>query len=127
MALDVRRQREPEINVERVQDEERLFGGDIVLWVLLFILSLPVLLFGISLSPDTLGFLIMIVGGLVAGISFTQIMMRMPFFTHRFIGSVIILIVVAAIFMGIGFVYSQTLPVPTAPQDVTFEAPQSNG
>jgi hypothetical protein len=116
-----------ELDVERVNDEERLLGGELVWWIVLLIISLPVLLFGLSQAPGTGGMLLLCVGGILFGVSFAQVILRLPYLTHRLIGSFIILLVIAAIFMGIAFLYSTTLEVPTAPPDTMYKAPVSGG
>jgi hypothetical protein len=71
--------------------------------------------------------LLLCVGGILFGVSFAQVILRLPYLTHRLIGSFIILLVIAAIFMGIAFLYSTTLEVPTAPPDTMYKAPVSGG
>jgi hypothetical protein len=88
---------------------------------------MPVMLYGLSLAPSVMGFLIMALGGILGGVSFTLIMVRLPYLTHRLIGSFVILIVVAAVFMGVAFIWSTTLPVPQASQDTMFKPPISGG
>jgi hypothetical protein len=116
-----------EAEVERVADEERLLGGELVWWIVLLLLSLPVLLYGLTQAPTVGGFLLMTVGGILAGVSFTLIMVRLPYLIGRLIASFLIFIVVAAIFMGVAFVWSMSLPVPTPSQDTTFKPPISGG
>ncbi|MBV9547981.1 MAG: hypothetical protein JOY61_26705 [Chloroflexi bacterium] len=116
-----------ELDAERVQDEERLLGGELVWWVVLLIISLPVLLYGLSQAPSTGGMLLLCVGGILFGVSFAQVILRLPYLPHRLIASFVILIVIAAIFMGIAFVYSNTLQVPESPPDTMYKAPVSGG
>src|SRR5207244_8714761 len=66
----------PPIEVEKVRDEERFFGGDIVWWVLLLVVSIPVILLGLSQAPTVGGFLILGVGGVLGGVAFAQVMLR---------------------------------------------------
>jgi hypothetical protein len=115
------------IEIENVRDEERHFGGDIVWWALLLLFSLPVLLWGLSLTPDTIGFLILGVGGIAAGLGFTQIMFRLPYFTNSFVKSLLIVLVLSLVLCAIAFLFNLTLPVPQAPLDVTFKPPISGG
>lgn len=116
-----------EVEVERVSDEERLLGGDLVWWAVLLLVSLPVVMYGISQAPTTGGFLVMSLGGILGGVSFTQVVLRLPYLTHRLIGSFLILILVAAVFMGLAFLWSLTLPVPTASPDTLYKPPISGG
>jgi Na+/citrate or Na+/malate symporter len=116
-----------ELDVERVNDEERLLGGELVWWIVLLIISLPVVLYGLSQAPNTGGMLLICLGGILFGVSFAQVILRLPYLTHRLVASFIILIVIAAIFMGIAFLYSNTLDVPTPPPDTMYKAPVSGG
>jgi hypothetical protein len=115
------------IEIENVRDEERFFGGDIVWWCLLLLVSIPVLLWGLAAIPDTGGFLLLAIGGIMAGIAFAQLMMRLPYLTNGFMRSVLIVLVAAVIICGIALLYSFTLAVPEAPLDVTFKPPISGG
>lgn len=115
------------IEVESVREEERLFGGDIAWWTLLLILSVPVMLAGLSFSPDTLGFLILSVGGIMAGVGFAQVMLRLPYFTNGFVKSLLIVFVASLIIAGIALLYNMTLPVPDARPDVMYKPPISGG
>src|SRR5205823_7720365 len=119
MALDT----QAPIQVENVRDEERFFGGDIVWWALLLLVSIPLLLWGLSLSPDTSGFVLLSVGGVLAGVGFAQVMLRMPYFTNGFVRSMLIVLVAAAVIGIIALLYSMTLSVPDAPPDVLYKPP----
>jgi hypothetical protein len=115
------------IDVERVRDEERQFGGDIVWWVLLLIVSVPIMLWGLALTPQTQGFVLLSIGGIGAGVSFTQIVMRLPYLTNRFMGSVLIAIVAMTAIGLAALLFNMTLPVPTAHPDVMYKPPVSGG
>jgi hypothetical protein len=126
VAVESQSQPQP-IEIENVREEEHHFGGDIVWWSLLLLFSVPVLLWGLSLTPDTIGFLILGVGGIAAGLGFTQIMFRLPYFTNSFVRSLLIVLVLSVVLCGIAFLFNLTLPVPQAPLDVTFKPPISGG
>jgi hypothetical protein len=115
------------IEIENVRDEEHFFGGDIVWWLLLLLVSIPALLWGLERIPDTIGFLVLGIGGILAGIALAQIIFRLPYFTNSFIRSLLIVLVLAVVVCGIAFLYNLTLPVPEAPLDVTFKPPISGG
>ena len=115
------------IIIDKVRDEERFFGGDIVWWALLLVCSVPVILYGLNLAPDLGGFLLMIVGGVLGGVAFAQVMLRMPYFTRGFATSMLIVLVASVVIAGVAFIYSTTLPVPTAPPDVMYKPPISGG
>jgi hypothetical protein len=118
---------EQPIVVEKVRDEERFFGGDIVWWALLLVCAVPVILFGLSRAPELGGFLLMIVGGVLGGVAFAQVMLRMPYFTRGFVTSMLIVLVASIVIAGIALLYNMTLPVPTAPPDVMYKPPISGG
>jgi len=113
--------------VESVRDEERFFGGDIVWWCLLLLVSVPVLLGALALMPSTGGFLLLSLGGIMAGVGFTEVMMRLPYFGNGFARSVLIVLVATIVLCGIWLAYNNTLDVPQAPLDVTFKPPISGG
>jgi hypothetical protein len=117
----------PPIEVESVRDEERFFGGDIVWWALLLLVSIPVLLLALSLTPDTLGFLLLSVGGVMAGVGFAQVMLRLPYLTNGFIKSLLIVFVASVVIAGIALLFNMTLPVPNARPDVMYKPPISGG
>jgi hypothetical protein len=117
----------PPIEVQSVRDEERLLGGDVVWWSLLLVVSVPVVLFGLSQAPQIHGFLILTVGGVAAGIAFAQIALRLPYFTHRFMFSVLLVVIASVIICGIAEVYSLTLPVTQPSIDTMYKPPISGG
>ena len=115
------------IEIEDVREEQRFFGGDIVWWCLLLLVSIPVLLGGISQIPSTFGFLLLAVGGIMAGVGGAQIMFRLPYITNGFIKSVVIVFAAALVICGIALLFSLTLEVPEAPIDTMFKPPISGG
>jgi hypothetical protein len=115
------------IEVDNVRDEERFFGGDIVWWVLLLLVSVPVLLLSLQKIPDTFGFVLLSIGGIMAGVGFAQVVLRLPYFGNGFIRSVLIGIVVLLVIGGIALIYSTSIPVPDAPPDVLYKPPISGG
>jgi hypothetical protein len=117
----------PPIEVQSVRDEERLLGGDVVWWSLLLVVSVPVVLLGLAQAPQIHGFLILTVGGVAAGIAFAQIALRLPYFTHRFMFSVLLVVVASVIICGIAEVYSLTLPVIQPSIDTMYKPPISGG
>lgn len=112
---------------DSVRNEERLFGGDIVWWLLLLIVSVPIILWGLAQIPGTAGFFFLALGGIGAGISFSQIALRLPYLTRHFTLSIVLAIVVLAVIGVIALVFSTTLPVQTAPLDVMYKPPISGG
>ena len=115
------------IQVDNVKDEERFFGGDIVWWVLLLVVSIPIILIGLAYSPATGGFLALSLGGVLAGVGFAQVMLRLPYFTNGFVRSFLIVLVASVIIAGIALLYNFSLPVPDAPPDVMYKPPISGG
>jgi hypothetical protein len=115
------------IEVDNVSDEQRFFGGDPVWWLLLLLVSVPVMLYGLSQAPQISGFVFLSIGGILAGVAFTQLMMRLPYVTRRFAMSLLIVVVVSAVIGGIAMAYSATLPVPSARPDTMYKPPISGG
>jgi hypothetical protein len=115
------------IEVQNVRDEERLFGGDIVWWLLLLVVSVPIVLYGLSQAPQVLGFFVLSIGGILAGIAFAQIMLRLPYLTKRLLLSFLIVVVASAIIGGIALAYSSSLPVGQAPPDTMYKPAISGG
>ena|SRR5438067_4302485 len=115
------------VEVERVRDEERLLGGDVVWWLVLLVFSLPMVIYGVWQAPQLGGFLLLIVGGILAGVAFAQVMLRLPYFTQRLALSFVILTVVTVVIIGAAFLWSMTLPVPEARPDVLYKPPVSGG
>ena len=118
---------EQPIEVDNVRDEERFFGGDIVWWTLLLLVSVPVLLLSLQKIPSTLGFLLLSIGGVMAGVGFAQVVLRLPYFGNGFVRSVVIGVVVLLVIGGIALIYNTSLPVPDAPPDVLYKPPISGG
>ena len=106
-----------------VRHEERLFGGDIVWWLLLLVVSLPILLLGLAQAPQISGFVFMSIGGIAAGVAFAQVILRLPYFTNGFIRSVLIVLLASVVIGGLAFLFSATLPVPTPMPDLMYKAP----
>jgi hypothetical protein len=100
------------IEVANVRAEERLLGGDVVWWAFLLVVSVPILL---------------CVGGIAAGTAFAQVMLRLQYFTGRFLLSIFMVFLAALVIGGIGQLYSMTLPVPQASPDVMYKPPISGG
>ncbi|MGI9145870.1 MAG: hypothetical protein ACR2IK_04875 [Chloroflexota bacterium] len=115
------------VEVHRAREEERLFGGDIVWWTLLLVVSVAVILLGLSQAPQIHGFLILSVGGVAAGVAFAQIALRLPFFTHRFLFSILLAVVALVIIGVIAQVFNMSLPVPQASLDVMYKPAISGG
>ena len=122
-------QAEAPIVVETVRDEERFLGGDVVWWLLLLIVGLPVLLWGLSQAPQIHGFLFMAIGGIAAGTAFAQLILRLPYYIRGFGVSLLIVLVASAVIAGVAFLFSQRLAEldPSAPIDVMFKPPVSGG
>ena len=115
------------IEVKDVRMEERSLGGDVVWWALLLVVSMPVILFGLAESPQIHGFLILSIGGIAGSIAFAQIALRLPYFTHRFLFSMLLVVVASVVICGIAELYILSLPSPTAPIDVMYKPPISGG
>ena len=115
------------IVIARVRDEERLFGGDIVWWLLLLVVSVPIMLFGLAAAPQIHGFIFLAIGGIALGLAFAQVILRLPYITNGFMRSVLIVMLASLVIAGVAWAYSETLPVQTAPPDVMYKPPVSGG
>jgi hypothetical protein len=115
------------IEVQTVRDEERLLGGDIVGWGFLLVVSVPGVLFGLSQAPQIQGFLILSVAGVLAGVAFAQIALRLPYFTHRFMFSILLAVVALAVIGVIAQLYTMSLPVQQPSPDLMYKPPVSGG
>ena len=115
------------IEVANVRAEERHLGGDVVWWAFLLVVSVPVMLFGLAQAPQIHGFLILSLGGLAAGTAFAQVMLRLHYFTGRFLLSMLLVFIAALVICGVGQLYTMTLPVRQAPPDVMYKPPISGG
>ena len=115
------------IEVDSVRAEERLLGGDVVWWAFLLVVSVPIMLLGLAQSPQIHGFLIRSVGGIAAGTAFAQVMLRLQYFTGRFLLSMFLVFIAALVICGVAQLYSWTLPVPQASPDVMYKPPISGG
>ena len=128
MAVDTQRPIEQRpIEIEKVRDEERFFGGDVVWWALLLVCAVAVVLFGLGLAPDLGGFVLMIVGGVLGGIAFAQVMLRMPYLTNGFVKSLLIVIAASIVIGGLALLFNMSLPVPQPRPDVMYKPPVSGG
>src|ERR1700682_6827366 len=94
------------IEVKSVRAEERLLGGDVVWWAFLLVVSVPIMLFGLAQAPQIHGFLILSLGGVAAGTAFAQVMLRLQYFTGRFLLSMFMVFVAALVICGIAQLYS---------------------
>jgi hypothetical protein len=115
------------LDPDDVRHEERLFGGDIVWWLLLLVVAVPIMLWGLSQSPQIHGFVFLSIGGIAAGVAFAQVILRLPYLTNGFMRSVLIVVLASAVIAGVAFIFSLTLPVPSAPPDVMYKPPVSGG
>src|SRR3981081_1219378 len=115
------------IEIEKVRDEERLLGGDVVWWAFLLVVSVPIMLFGLAQAPQIHGFLILSLGGIAAGTAFAQVMLRLQYLTGRFMLGIVLVCGAALIICGVAELYSLTLPVPQASVDVMYKPPISGG
>ena len=72
---------------------------------------------GLDGAPDMAGFMIMSAGGLILGVSYAEIISRLPIATHRYGLSVVLAVVVLAIVVAVLNLNANTLPVLPANPD----------
>jgi len=99
------------------QREDAPFGGNLLLWIALIVLGLALLAVGVDAEPDMVGFLVMIAGGLVLGVSYAELISRLPMATHRYGLSIVLAVVALAIVVGILMLNANALPVPAQNPD----------
>ena len=63
----------------------------------------------------------------MAGVGFAQVMLRLPYFTHGFVKSMLIVFAVSVVITAVALLYNMTLPVPEASPDVLYKPPISGG
>jgi len=99
---------------------DRTLGGNLFLWLGGLVVGLGLFLAGVSMAPNTGGFLLMAASGILAGLSYTELMLRMPTVTHRFALSLLLTLIVAAVIVGGALAFANSLPVPTQNPDVNL-------
>lgn len=104
---------------ERVE-VDRTLGGNVFLWLGGLVVGLGLFLAAVSMAPQTSGFLLMAASGVLAGLSYTELMLRMPTVTHRFTLSVLLTLIVLAVIVGGALVFANSLPVRPQNPDVNL-------
>ena len=87
-------------------------------WVLA--IGLGLFLIAVNMAPQTTGFLVMAASGVLAGLSYTEVMLRMPSMTHRFTLSLLLTLVVLAVIIVGALAYANSLPTPPQNPDVNL-------
>src|SRR5919199_1556397 len=117
MAVDVRSRMKARAEEAEV---DRTLGGNLFVWLGGLVLGLGLFLLGVSMAPQTGGFLLMAASGVLAGLSYTEVMLRMPTMTHRFTLSLLLTLVVLAVVVSGALVYANSLPVRAQNPDVNL-------
>jgi hypothetical protein len=109
------------VNVHsETREVDRTLGGNVFVWLAGLALGLGLFLAGVSMAPSTGGFLLMAASGVLAGLSYTEVMLRMPTMTHRFALSLLLTLVVLAVVVTGALVFANSLPVPAQNPDVNL-------
>jgi hypothetical protein len=103
---------------------DRTLGGNLAVWLGGLVLGLALFLLGVSLAPSTGGFLLMAASGVLAGLSYTEVMLRMPTVTHRFALSLLLTLVVLAVVVSGALIFANSLATPPQNPDVNLLPPQ---
>jgi hypothetical protein len=120
MAINVH----PQTSARAEQAEvDRTLGGNVFMWLAGLVVGLGLFLAGVSMAPSTGGFLLMAASGVLAGLSYTELMLRMPTVTHRFALSMLLTLVVLAVIAIGALVFANSLPVPPQNPDVNLLPP----
>jgi hypothetical protein len=117
MALNVHPQtsaRAEEVEVDRT------LGGNIFLWLGGLVVGLGLFLAGVSMAPQTGGLLLMAASGILAGLSYTELMLRMPTVTHRFTLSLLLTLLVLGVIVAGALLFANALPTPPQNPDVNL-------
>ena len=111
------------VEVRESSDVDHTLGGNWVVWSAGLIVGLGLFLVGVGQSPQTGGFLLMIASGLLAGLSYTQVMLRLPVVTHRFTLSLLLTLLVTSVLLVGMLMYGMALPTPSPTTDVRLVPP----
>lgn len=103
-------------------DNVRL-GGNLLFWIAATVVGLMLLAFGVYNAPTTLGFLVMIVGGLLLGFGYAEVISRLPTLTHRWWVSLFLLVVASALVLGIIAMNANAAPAPPPNPDALLTPP----
>jgi uncharacterized membrane protein len=79
MAVDIHTQTQQER-----AEVDRTLGGNLFVWFGGLALGLGLFLLAVGLAPGIGGFALMALSGVLAGLSYAELMLRMPSVTHRF-------------------------------------------
>ena len=82
--------------------------------------DLGLFLAGVSMAPRTGGFLLMAASGVLAGLSYTELMLRMPTVTHRFTLSLLLTLIVLAVVVTGALLFAHSLPTPAHNPDMNL-------
>src|SRR5919199_3412874 len=115
MAVDVRSRMKARAEEAEV---DRTLGGNLFVWLGGLALGLGLFLVGLSLAPQMGGFLLMAASGVLAGLSYTEVMLRMPTVTHRFTLSLLLTLIVLAVIVAGALAFANSLPTPAQNPDV---------
>jgi hypothetical protein len=123
MAINVH----PQTSVRAEEDEvNRTLGGNVFLWLGGLVVGLGLFLASVSMAPQTGGFVLMAASGVIAGLSYTELMLRMPSVTHRFTLSLLLTLIVLGVIVAGAVVFANSLPTPPQNPDVNL-LPASGG
>jgi hypothetical protein len=115
MAVDIHSQAPAE-----EAEVDRTLGGNLFVWLGGLALGLGLFLVAVSMAPQTGGFVLMAVSGVLAGLSYTELMLRMPTVTHRFTLSLLLTLIVLAVIVAGALVFANSLPTPAQNPDVNL-------
>ena len=97
-------------------DDDRL-GAPLPLWLAFALLGVALLGWGLRLAPSLQGWLLVIAGGVLAGMAYAQIVLRLPTLTRSGVGSVFALVVCSAVLLGV-LTMAGVQPAPQPSPDV---------
>src|SRR5262245_18162607 len=92
-------------------------GGSLLPWIAIIALGFAVLAACIDDMPDGVGLFAMIGGGLLVGVSYAELISRLPNVTHRYGLSLALALVVVVVMVAVLVVNANGLPTPQQDPD----------
>jgi hypothetical protein len=81
--------------IERAAIDDDRLGAPLPLWFAFALLGAALLGWGLRLAPSLQGWLLVITGGVLAGMAYAQIVLRLPMLTRSGVGCVFALVCAA--------------------------------
>jgi hypothetical protein len=106
-----------------VLDDIRL-GGSLPFWIILGLVGIVLVDAGLMAAPAINGFLLLIAGGLLLGISYGQLLLRIPGLTRRPSIGVLIALLITVVVLGAVALGAARAPTPEPLPSVLVTPPR---